>query len=127
LTLHIDEMREVSEPTPLGAIKVMRAHRSGKTVTINGCAKPFGEPNDAITAGGYALTHGVDADFWAEWIKTHADYAPVVNGSLFAVPKPEEARNEAKRNAKVRSGLEPLDPEAIPAEFTAGKARIAAA
>ena len=127
LTLQLSEPRKVTEPSGVGVIEVTRHFPSSKPVVINGCARAFGAPNDVALSGGYALTHGVDADFWSKWLAAHTEYPPVERGMIFAVAKAEDVTREAKNNSKSKSGFEPLDPDNVPAEFTAGKARIAAA
>lgn len=64
----------------------------------------------ASVQGGYGLTHGVDADFWAQWLKENADYAPVKNGMIFATAKGESAASKAREQAEIRTGFEPIDP-----------------
>src|SRR5438874_748637 len=103
LILHLDDWRDVQEATPLGNVTVKRAFRRPNAIEIKGCARPFGEGHDVVLTGGYGLTHGVDAEFWNEWLSTHKDFAPVKSGAIFAVPKADDAKGEARKNANVKS------------------------
>lgn len=126
LLIEVEEPRKVMEPTPLGAIEVTRYFRVGEPITIKGCARKVGEDSDVQFSGGYALTSGVDAEMWTNWLASHQDFPAVKQGLIFATATPNDTVREAKArtNAKVVSGLEPLDPKNMPQEF---RARIEAA
>ena len=83
------------------------AEQVGDTFTIRGNAVPFGAVL-ADGAGGFALTHGIPADFWEEWLKQNRDLDAVKNGLVFAHAKPGHATGEAQEKEALRSGLEPL-------------------
>jgi hypothetical protein len=61
--------------------------------------------------GGYAITKNVPKDIWTNWLKWNADTLLVKEGLVFAVPNPADAELEAKSNASITSGLEPIDPD----------------
>ena len=95
--------------------EVKRAVKVGEPVTICGCAVyrgPGDPPPVAPIVGGYALTHNVDADFFSTWLEQNKDSDLVRNRLVFAHAKPDLATGQAKEQAEVRSGLEPL---AVPA------------
>lgn len=78
-------------------------------VKLAGTAVPWGvAPRDV---GGYALTHNVDADFFARWLSVYKDYTPVKRGLIFAYPKSQDAQARALEMKNEKSGLEPIDPE----------------
>ena len=91
--------------------------KTGKTVVIQGCARPVGVDSDKHLVGGFALTHDVDADFWAEWVKQHEGFEPLEKGLIFAAPK-GGTQSEAKNRRDLVSGFEPLNPSRPPAEFS---------
>lgn len=75
-----------------------------KRVTLNGA-------NSARIVGGYGITEGVDAAFFEAWKKTYADSPAVKNGLVFAHGKTGDVEAQAREQAEIRTGLEPLDPE----------------
>jgi hypothetical protein len=77
-------------------------------VIINGSAVPFGMPSHP---DGYALTHGVDADFFVEWLSLYKDMDAVKKRFIFAYPKAADASAAAREMRDEKCGLEPLDPD----------------
>lgn len=65
---------------------------------------------DAIA--GFGLT-AMPEDFWNAWEAEHKTFEPFVKGLIFAQPKNGDARAEAKEKEDLKTGLEPLDPNAI--------------
>ena len=61
--------------------------------------------------GGYALTPGVPADFWNEWLKQNAETEMVLNGMIKAQHDLESLAADAAEHADRDSGLGPLNPE----------------
>lgn len=115
IILHRSEITTVSEPVLGGGFReVKQSVRVGEGVRINGVAVPVGEAPKALMVGGYALTSGVDADFWAAWMKDHKDSDIVRNGLIFAHEKQAMVEGFAKEGAARKSGLEPLDPKNLP-------------
>lgn len=80
----------------------------GKTVTLKGATH-------SGNRFGFGITEDVDADWFADWMKTDAkDFPAVKNGSIFIMPdaaRAEDAGKERRGDAEVQSGAEPLDPE----------------
>lgn len=113
--LHVDEMETYHEQVLGGGVRESkRANRSTKVpaVTLNGCAFKHGqiEPPAFIISGGYALTDGVPADLWNEWLKQNADSDLVRNKIIMAHAKGDSAAAMAKEHKTVLSGLEPITP-----------------
>lgn len=100
-----------------GARDVERHKKVGETVTINGCARHMDRPSDIPMNEGYALTYGVDAEFFNKWLEQHADFPPVANGFIFAHDSRKGVDAEIKNAGKIKSGLEPIDPSDLPEEF----------
>lgn len=93
-----------------GARTIERYEQVGDTVKINGVAVAFGKMPTCEMAGGYALTHGVDTEFWSVWFEQNKSSMLVKNKIIFGFESPERAKRHAEANLKVKSGLEPLDP-----------------
>lgn len=74
-----------------------------RAVTVKGA-------NSALIHGGFGITEGVDASFWAEWKKKHARLTFVQKGLIFAVGDIASARDHAIDMSALKTGLEPLDP-----------------
>ena len=125
LLLYRETARVIPEPVFGGGFReVTQYFKTGEPVKINGPAHPQDKAPHCTIIGGYAMTYGVDADFWNEWLKLHNGDPMVREGIIMAIPKPADAEAEAKRNAEVRSGLERLDPQNLPREFVAGRNKI---
>lgn len=100
---------------------------STETVTV-GCKLPHGlildltvpgQPprrvrirgrNAARIIGGYGITPGVPKAFWDEWRKKNAALPFVKNELIFAEADAASARDHAKDNEKLTTGLEAIDP-----------------
>jgi len=86
-------------------------HLFGPELPRGGLPEGFTPP---IIVGGYALTPGIPADFWNTWIEQNklADYFRPPDGAehgmVFAYATTESARDAAKEQKGLKSGLEPL-------------------
>lgn len=105
-----------------GTRKIRKAVDTGQQVTINGAASRIDRAPKHQIVGGYGLTHGVDADFWAAWRSQNDDSDLVRNHIIFAHGAVEDAIAEATEKAEVRSGLEPLDRLKMPKGVEIAKA-----
>ena len=111
LILRVYEMVDHDELTSGGSYKtVKRAVPVGDPVKVFGPATKFGEAPKTQISGGYALTHNVDADFFALWLAQNADHEAVKRGLIFASEKRNAAQDEAREKKEILSGLEPLNP-----------------
>ena len=120
--LHLDLMADADAEGRRSAMPKAR-------VTIKGCALPVGVvlPEDAPRVlGGYALTPEVDEDFWNAWLKQNADYGPVKQNLIFALPKLGSAEAKAREQSAVVSGLEPINPARPPVKGIAPADRVPA-
>ncbi len=84
----------------------------GSRVVLNGPARSWamtGKMPDYQIIGGYALTPGVDAEFWEKWLDQNKEADYVRNRLVFAQAQQESAASQAKELKDVRSNLEPLD------------------
>jgi hypothetical protein len=121
LILQTFNMEDHDEPLFGGGVKTVK--RAVKTphppVKINGPARYAGLDLPHDIKGGCGLTYGVDADFFAEWLRQNRDEPYVKNGLVFAqqTGKPGEIDAQIKDHRKYQSGMEPLDPSNLPQEF----------
>lgn len=59
---------------------------------------------------GFALTDGIPTDFMVEWLKRNEKHLAVQNGSIFMHNTEKGAMSIARERAKVRTGIEPINP-----------------
>lgn len=99
------------QPVMGGGIQEFKqAEPTGVEVKIEGYLKPNTENQvQASRMPAFVLTHGVDADFWEEWVNQNSDHEALKNGLLYAHEKQEHAAGHAKEYAKKPNGLEPMD------------------
>jgi hypothetical protein len=100
------------EDTPSGAKERQRWDRGGPTIILRGTAVPNGAAPRGYRmpqmAGGYALTEGVDAAFFDEWMEQNKLNPLVVNKMVFAHSRRSETVAEARELKEVRSGFEAI-------------------
>lgn len=101
------------EDTPSGSRDRIRYDRHGPRVFVRGTAYPVQPgpefPERGPMAGGFALTAGVDAEFFDQWLEQNKQSPVVVNGLIFAEPTRESTKAKAEEFKSKRTGLEPLD------------------
>ncbi len=109
------DMVEGNETTPTGYKVVKVAKPRGERIKLNGSAiAPMKAPEHGIHAG-YGLTT-VLKDTWDEICHQYRDDPALVNKLIFASDKPDGAQGRAREQsqAKIKSGLEPIDPKNPP-------------
>lgn len=112
MILRIFQMHDRDEPVMGGGVKtVPRAVQVGDAVTVKGPAVPFGQVPAFVIAGGYALTPGVDAQFFNKWLEQNQDHEAVKNSLIMAADKPDMVRDWAAEHDGNLSGLQPMVPE----------------
>lgn len=112
LILRLFEMVDTTEVMPNGHRTIKKAQPKGSPVQIAGYSHEFMQaPRSALASGGYALTHGVDADFWEEWLNQNRDADYVRNGLIFAQEKTADVRAQAKEHRDVADNQGPLVPD----------------
>lgn len=110
-------MLEVVDPAVFADVNPQNgvvARPPGKRVHVAGCARPIGVPlpDDAPqVVGGYALTQGVPAAFWEQWLAQNEEAPFVKQKLIFAHEKAGAAVGEAKEKREVRSGFEGMNPD----------------
>ena len=108
-----------------GNREVKVARQTGDPVVLNGntvdpARTSRGEYPEHQIVGGYALTPGVSRDFWERWLAENKSHPAVLNGLVFAHGTEAAARDQARDGAKLKSGLEPIDPEHPAAKIPGG-------
>jgi len=70
----------------------------------------------AVVGGdtGFALTFGVDREFFERWLEDNKDTDLVRKGFVFAAGSEQSARDSAKEKKSLKNGMEPLDPNNLP-------------
>lgn len=120
IVIQAHKMIEVDEPTPSGGRRVKKGVPVGKAFTCRGVSVPFGFQANLVN--GFALTPGVDADVWAAWLEANKESDFVVNRLVFAFAKESDVMSETRAMQEQRTGLEPIDPTRIAAEFRGNQA-----
>lgn len=116
LRLRLHDMVDVSEAMAGGGSrKVQRAQVRGESVLIKGYLEKY-DPKlpPAARGSSFALTHGVDKDFWDAWVKQNSTLDAVKNGLIFASDKADTVEAMVREGRDLRSGLEPVDPSNLP-------------
>lgn len=95
-----------------GGVRVRKFFRRdvSSRVHILGNARPKGGSYRSRIVHGYALTQNVSKDIWASWLEANKDQPMVRNNLIFAEATVDAAADRARRSGKVRTGLEPLNP-----------------
>jgi len=115
LLLRTFEMRKVRQLSQAGtAMDVDEAFPKERQHFIYGVAFKKGEMPKSAHADGFALTPGVPAELWNEWHEQNKDSDLVRNGLIFAHGDERSVKSQAVDHAKQKSGLERLDPNAMP-------------
>lgn len=103
--------------------------RPSAKVVLNGNAIDYDKLRrdqgmDRMIIGGYALTPGVPREFWEEWLRVNKDSALVLNKVVFAADSETRARDQAKDQRHIQSGLEPIDTNNPSARMPASRFRV---
>jgi hypothetical protein len=116
LILRVFDFEERTEYTGSGGgtrtVKVAR--ELPKLAILNGWSHPQNQAPGCLIVNGFAVTPDVDKDLWDLWLQQNATADVVKNGLIFAHEKAGNGTAESKEKASVRSGLERLDPKALP-------------
>lgn len=117
LVLRLHRIVEREFPTPGGGFhKEKLAEQYGDVIRINGYSAPAGglPYHGEQVIGGYALTTGVDRDYFAKWMEQNKDLDLVKNHLIFAHEHAADTQAEAREKAHVFDGLGPITPDKDP-------------
>lgn len=116
ILLQLSTMEKNSEPVMGGGHRdVQIGRKTGPKYLVRGPRLKHGEVPNFVMAGGYALTVGVvPEDFWNEWIRQNHDADIVKRELIFAHKSVDDVESQAENNAGLLTGLEPLNPNALP-------------
>ena len=116
LRVFVDE--KYSVPVMAGGVKeVTRSRPTEWSQKLNGPARKIGQDVAHQIIHGAGLTHGVDADQFAIWLEQNKNSDFVVKGLVFGQPKANDTIAQAQEHRREITGLEPVDPTNLPAEF----------
>lgn len=115
LILRTFEMRETTQLSQAGAaMKVPMAFPEERKHFVRGPSHPQNQAPKAELREAFALTPDVPADLWNKWLEQNADSDIVRNGLIFAAGDDKSVKAQANDHRKQMSGLERLDPKAMP-------------
>lgn len=125
LVLRLHVMEEVQEPTAGGGFrKAKRAQVIGEPVILKGYIRRFDRRKEQAPMAqdsSYALTHGVDAEFFKAWMKQNETLDAVKNNLIWAHSETDMVEGFVKEHEKQKSGFEPIDPNNLPRGIQAYK------
>lgn len=111
LVLRLFDMVEGNEAVAGGGFKVIkRAQPRPEVVVLNGyLTQHKGNPVPvASPMSSYALTHGVDKDFFDRWLSENQELDAVKNGLILA--HGSDTAGVARERKDTVCGMEPIDP-----------------
>lgn len=117
LVLRVYDYVKAQEPTPGGLREVTVPKQRAEEYVLNGWSHPQNRASHCLLADGYALTMNIPKAFWDKWLEQNKDTDFVRKHLIYAHVKMENAVDFAKEHAKVRSGLERLDPDKLPGKL----------
>lgn len=114
--LRLFKMVPTDVPVMGGGTKtVNQAEQLGEPVFVKGYAVPAGKRPRFNIIADMAITKGVPADFWHEWLKQNQELDLVKRGLIFAHGDTDRVEDAAEeRGPELKCGLEPLDPDNLP-------------
>lgn len=116
IVLRLFDMVSAQEAVQGGGYReIQKARARPQTIKINGYLEKY-DPKlpPASRTSSFALTSGVPKDFWEEWLKQNHDLTMVTNGLIFAHKSSASSKAESREKEKIRTGLEPIDPDHLP-------------
>lgn len=115
LIMRVFRMVERSQPVMGGGTRIEKiAEELPERVTLAGFSHEQIKAPNAPLVGGFALTRGVDREFWELWLDQNRTSDMVRNGLIFSHTQYESTEDEAKDKKDVKSNLERLDPNKLP-------------
>lgn len=103
-----------------GGYRTFKEYRTipdSPSYTLNGFARDIKVSPEHTIVAGFGLTHGIPKDFYEEWMRQNKDARFVKEGLIFAYASEAKTIAESREKASLRCGMEPLDPDNLPAQF----------
>jgi len=107
-----------------GSREVTEWHKTGKFVDLKGTAYHVDQPRPILSPDGYAVTTGVDAEFFNAWMEAHKNDDFVTSGAIAKIDQNSRVEGAARDMRGQKTGFEPIDPKNLPPEFS-GKVETA--
>lgn len=115
LFLQLFTMVTGAEPVMGGGFREVKiAQRVGEQIRINGYAHPAMSAPRAPMSQGFALTEGIDADFWEAWLNQNRDADYVRNGLIFAHATREDVKAQTREHRAISDNQGPIVPNTDP-------------
>ena len=115
LKLRVFNIIERDVPVMGGGTRIERmAEQRAEIAIVHGFSHAQNSAPHCTIIGNYAITDNIDKDLWDLWLSQNKDSAMVKNGLIFANEKAVSVSDQAKDGAKIKSGLERLDPVNLP-------------
>lgn len=111
IDLRLHEFRTISVPLPGGGTRDERqAFPTGDKVRIKGYRAEAGKnpTSGAELSLGFALTPGVSAKFWDQWLEQNKEHDLVLNGLIFAHAHTQSVKSQTRENEDRWDGLQPV-------------------
>ena len=121
MVLHVCKKVMMPRKMQDGSIRdIPEYHRFGKEYRVYGPSHPQNAGPHCTIIGDYALTPNIPKEFYDLWYSQHRNDAMVLGRAIFANSS-NKINGESKEYAKVKSGLERLDPTKLPKKLTPNK------
>lgn len=116
LVLQLQRQETYQEPTMNGLREQTRWVPTGERHIVAGPAYPVqpprGYPRQVPIEGGFALTRGIPADFWEQWVEQNKLLPAVTSGAIFAMTAMQDVTAKARESEDLLTGFEPLQVDA---------------
>lgn len=110
----IHETREMNEATMGGSRLIKQSFPTDAEFFVKGPAHAQNEGPRCRVVAGFAITEGVSKDLWDQWLVQFASLPAVKNRMIFAYESQSKAFDAAKEARAIKTGLERLNPHALP-------------
>lgn len=111
----IHAAQKITEALPGGGSRdITQFFQTGDQFLVKGPAHGQNEGPRVVTASGFALTFGVPKALWDAWYEQNKTLDLVRNGLIHAYEKKADAVDCAREHKGEKTGLERLNPKALP-------------
>jgi hypothetical protein len=110
----IHEKREFKQVTKGGMAVTEQSFPTELGFRLKGPARGQNEGPRVLTAGGFAITQGVDKALWDAWREQYKDHPAVKSGLIYSLGSSNKTIDAAKERKGMKTGLERLNPHDMP-------------